>query len=154
MNSRIFDVDLITSKSNSTIVKIGKLQQKKARKDEQLFTLDGVKLFQEAYSFGAEIKYIILKDSSAFDEKVLDKIRELQQRKVQVLCVNDVVFEKLTDESAPQGIITVCKFLNIHNYIDFSQGKKGERVMMLESIRDPGNFGSILRNAAAFGVDT
>jgi len=45
MNSQIFNVECITSRANSTIVKIAKLLNKKDRKEAKLFTLDGVKLF-------------------------------------------------------------------------------------------------------------
>ena len=58
MNSQIFNVECITSKANPTVVKISKLVNKKYRKEEELFTLDGVKLFFEAYSlFKTELDY-------------------------------------------------------------------------------------------------
>lgn len=153
MNSQIFNVELITSKTNSTVVKIAKLLQKKARKEEKLFTLDGVKLFCEAYQFGAKIEYVILNENTKLDNDTIAKIKALQSKKVQVICVSETVFSKLTEESAPQGIITVCKFLDIHNFTDKITTVDDGTVMIFESIRDPGNIGSILRNAAAFGIN-
>ena len=72
MNSQIFNIEVITSKSNSTIVKYSKLLSKKSRKEFQLFTLDGVKLFEEAYNFGAEIECIIIKNDAVFDVKEMN----------------------------------------------------------------------------------
>ena len=70
MNCHIFNVTEITSKSNSTIVKIGKLSDKKYRNNEKLFICNGVKLFEEAVKFNAKIQYIILKNSVNFNEKI------------------------------------------------------------------------------------
>lgn len=153
MNSKIFNVDCITSKSNSTIVKIAKLSNKKERIEQGLFTLDGVKLFLEAYNFGAKIKYIILDEKTVFEEEIIEKIKLLQKNCVNVLCVNEAVFQKLTGEKAPQGIITVSSFLDLHSFISVGENSNNGKIIIFESIRDPGNIGSILRNAAAFGID-
>ena len=153
MNSQIFNVECITSKSNSTVIKVSKLTQKKNRKEEHIFTLDGIKLFEEAYKFCADISMVILNDGVSFDENIVDKIKSLKNNGTQIICVSDSVFAKLTEESAPQGIITVCNFLKIHSYCDVSDCHEKERIIVFESIRDPGNIGGILRNAAAFGID-
>lgn len=154
MNSQIFGVECIVSKSNSAIVKISKLLNKKERKQAELFTLDGVKLFSEAYNFGAKIKHVILNENVDFDKEILEKIHNLKNKGTNILCVNEAVFSKLTEENAPQGIITVCQFLSNHRF-NATSVRVGvdEKVMILESVRDPGNIGAIIRNAAAFGID-
>lgn len=155
MNSEYFNVDLITSKSNSTIVEIAKLNDKKYRNLTKRFICDGVKLFCECVDYGAKIRYVILNDASAFDDLILKKIQFCKDNGATVLCVTDPVFLKLTSEKAPQGIITVCDFLSEkHRY--FTNAKNiynSEKVMLFESVRDPGNLGTIIRSAAAFGID-
>ena len=155
MNGEIFDTEVITSKTNSTIVKIGKLSNKKYRNEYKMFVCDGVKLFQEAMDFGAKIEYIIIKNEAVFDEKIVSKIKDCQSFGAKILCVNESVFDKLTDESAPQGIITVVSyFTGLHRRLtNVENADEKEKIMMLESIRDPGNMGTIIRNAVAFGID-
>ena len=155
MNNHIFNVSEITSKANSTIVKIGKLDNKKYRNEEKLFVCNGVKLFIEAAKFNAKIKYIILNNTINFDEEIVQLIKNKQDCGASVLCVSENVFNKLSDEQAPQGIITVCEYFEEKH--TFSTNVKNvnldEKVMLFESIRDPGNVGTIIRNSAAFGID-
>lgn len=154
MNNLIFNVTEITSKTNSTIVKIGKLDNKKYRNEEKLFVCNGIKLFNEAVNFNAKIKYIILNNETVFDDLVIKSIKLQQDKGVTILCVSDGVFDKLSDEQAPQGIITVCEFMeNNHTFFSLKNEYFDGKIMLFESIRDPGNVGTIIRNSAAFGID-
>ena len=155
MNNEIFNVPVITGKSNSTITRIGKLQNKKYRNDEKLFICDGAKLFLEAYKFNAEIKYIIIDNEALIDNEIINKVKDLQKKGVNVLCVDGSNFKKLTTESAPQGIITVCEYFSKKHSFENTCEDFGpeDKIVMIESVRDPGNMGTILRNAVAFGID-
>ena len=111
-NNDIFCVETITSKTNSTIVKIAKLLDKKYRKEESLFICSGVKLLEEAFKFNARIKYVIVNNDVTFEEKVIEIIKKIQGSKASILCVSESVFLKLTDEKAPQGIVFVCEYFS------------------------------------------
>ncbi len=154
MNSLIFNVTEITSKTNSTIVKIGKLDSKKHRNEEKLFVCNGIKLFKEAVSFNAKIKYIVLNNKTEFEDSIVKLIKLQQDKGTTILCVSDVVFNKLSDEQAPQGIISVCEFVeDKHTFSSKTKEYHDNKIMLFESIRDPGNLGTIIRNSAAFGID-
>ncbi len=155
MLEQIFDVEKITSKTNSTIVKISKLVNKKYRNEYEIFVCDGVKLFKEAIEFGANIEYLIIKDDFELSEDIIQLILMCKNKGTKVLIVEKTVFSKITEENSPQGIITVCSFLKAkHRRILVSESiSSEEKIMMFEAIRDPGNLGTIIRNAAAFGID-
>lgn len=155
MNNLIFNVPLITGKTNSTIVKIGKLQNKKYRNEEKLFICDGIKLFLEADKFDAVIKYIIIDNNAKLNQEICEIIKKYKGKGTSILCVETDAFKKLTTESAPQGIITVCEYyFTKYSFVDAASCKNNiTKIMMLESVRDPGNLGTILRNAVAFGID-
>jgi TrmH family RNA methyltransferase len=77
---------------------------------------------------------------------------------VQVVTLSESAFLKISTEKAPQGIITVIKYLDFFNYIDIIYKEEfflheNEKAIILSSVRDPGNIGSVIRSAVAFGVD-
>ena len=157
MNNLIFGVDLIKSKSNATISEISKLSNKKYRAQKKQFICDGIKLFCEAVEFGATIKYIVLDNSVEIPNEIINKVKKCAEKGAKILCVEGYIFEKLTTENAPQGIITVCEFFEKkHTFSTTVKNKEivGKTVFVLESVRDPGNIGTICRNAVALGIDT
>lgn len=145
----------ISSKSNQLVVKIAKLKDKKYRKADGLFRFDGIKLFWEAVQNGAPIRYIFISENAG--EKIKNAV---ENSGIEGACyiLPDDVFAKLTDEQAPEGIVTICAELETiekaEDLTALSQELKEQSVLMLESIRDAGNMGTILRSAKAFGIDT
>lgn len=148
---------IITSRTNKLIIETAKLKDKKYRNETGLFAFEGIKLMQEAILKKAEIECVF----------VTPKMINLVQKYIsdeKIISVTEEVYEKLTEERAPQGIITVCKSidkLHFYNKIYSICDQKGfskedkvvNRVFCAESIRDPGNLGTLIRTANAFGVD-
>ena len=144
----------ISSKANALVVRMAKIKDKKYRKSEGLFRFDGIKLFLEAIDKHAPVRYVFVSESA------LDNIKravEESKTDASVYILSDAVFSKLTDELSPEGIITVCSELeNIEKSADYkslAQRVKGKRILMLESVRDTGNLGTVIRTARAFGID-
>ena len=144
----------ISSKSNSLIVRMAKLKDKKYRKAEKLCRFDGVKLFCEAIEKGAPVHYVFLKESAS--ERFKGTVEESGTDAAAFILADDV-FDKLTDEQSPEGIITVCGYLDnishVNEYSSVVASAKGGVLLMLESVRDAGNLGTVIRSAKAFGID-
>ncbi len=150
--------EMITSRQNATVVQTHKLADRKHRKSSGLFRFDGVKLAAEALLSGLSLSAILLRASDA--DAVMARICELSGKSVskdtRVLCLSDAVFDSLSEEQAPEGVICVANMLkNLH--VDWSVGDavapREERILLLQSVRDPSNLGAIIRSAAALGVD-
>lgn len=149
----------ITSRQNPYVGYLCKLADKKCRDKEKCFRADGIKLLSEAITCGAVIDSVAV-TKSAFERYgyVLDTLDD----SVSVRMISDGVFSKISEEKAPEGVICVIKYIDkLHKTLSVndeaeclpSEISEDETVFVLESVRDPGNLGTVVRTAAAFGVD-
>ncbi len=146
----IFSTENITGRQNSLIVRLSKISDKKYRDAENMFRIDGIKLFSEAVKSSMKIKYIFIALSRA--EAIKKQLEsELIMADGVITFVSDEVLAKLTDEAAPQGIVAFAeKFATVREAIPES---KPFNSLYLSEIRDPGNLGTMIRTAYAFGVN-
>ncbi len=151
----------ISSKNNPLVQKYAKLSDKKYREREKLFLIEGAKLFAEAVECSADIEAVLFCEgknnkiaSQTYDKMVSDK----KYSDVVSLTLSEGAFSKITSEKSPEGVICVIKYLDnlkFYNKIEKNDAEKlgGEKIMLLYSLRDPGNVGTVVRSAAAFGFD-
>lgn len=135
---------MITSTNNAKVKNLVQLQKKKKVRDEQgVFIVEGIRMFRE----------IPLQDMLEIytTEKFHDVNKEAfdnLNRKVEM--VTEEVFSKISETKTPQGILCVVKR---HGYTleDVLSGEN-RLIMVLESVQDPGNMGTIIRTGEAAGV--
>ena len=154
--------EIITSRQNRRVVEVGKLTDRKAREATGTFRFDGIKLLIEAIKSGVILESVFLRQSDAdrVAERILDAVGDVFSfENIQVFILSDGVFEKISEEKSPEGVISVAKYIDklqkivtIYNSENFLPAEK-ERVVLLESVRDPSNVGAVIRSAAALGVD-
>ena len=150
----LFGNEIITSRQNPTVVKLCALLDKKERRKTRLFRIDGYKLLSEAIECGAEIELVAVCSEKA------DRLMPLAQKSgAKTILLSPEVFTKITDEKSPDGVIAVVKYIDgLHKVLSPSDipaiASSDRRIMAFESLRDPGNLGTVIRSASAFGVDT
>ena len=152
--------EVITSRNNATVKWVASLQDKKWREREKCFIAEGEKLTYEAIEADLELHSIFVSESKS--EKILKKLSTVligpEYDSTPVYILADNVFEKISTEKAPQGVISVIKSLDFFYNIDIIYNEEffldeDEMALALCSVRDPGNLGSVIRSAVAFGVD-
>lgn len=151
-----FRDEIITSKSNPTVMRVRSLTEKKYRDEYGLFRTDGVKLAAELFSHGIVPELVLFKESSK--EKILSRIGE-KFPDCDAVVLSDAVFDRVSEEKSPEGIICEVKHLDNHGKIatinkDTLFLHVNERIILLESVRDPGNLGTVIRSAAALGANS
>ncbi|MCQ2456073.1 MAG: RNA methyltransferase [Clostridia bacterium] len=140
------EAEFVSSRQNPRVVQTAKLEQKKYRDAEKVFLLDGVKLAHEALEFSV-VKEVFLRQSDA--EKLRPEATAAHEAGARVTVLSDAAFERITTENAPQGIVTLAVQRDIPEAAP--ELCRGRFTLMLDSVRDPGNLGTILRSASALG---
>ncbi len=152
--------ELLRSRQNPTVKQICALSDKKYRRETGLFRFDGVKLFGEALSNHLNIRMVVVREDALAS---LEGILEAAQNDGiladdAVIPVSAEVFEKISEERAPEGIITVAERMSAtHRELskeDCASYSLGDgRLLIAEALRDPGNLGTVIRSCAALGID-
>lgn len=136
---------MITSVQNPRIQWVRKLQaQSKARRQEQVFVVEGVRLVEEALQAGWVVRQVLYVPDVG--ERGLALVERFQQFGVPVEQVSTGVMEAASDTQTPQGVLAVIELrtLPLPLGVDF--------LLVADGLRDPGNLGTLLRTAAAAGV--
>lgn len=136
---------MITAMGNSRIKQLVLYNQKaKARKKDDVFLVEGQKMFLEAPEEGIREIYV----SESFFEKCTCR-EKIEKHSYEI--VSDEVFRKISDTQTPQGILCVMK--QYHYSLEQLLKEKEPLLMVLEDIQDPGNLGTIFRTGEGAGVD-
>lgn len=151
--------EYITSRQNPLLKLTASLTERKYREREDLFRFDGKKLLCEALAVGLPLFAVLLRESAADGLVALTGGLALPADCRGVI-LPDELFDRISEEKSPEGVICVSRHLDkfhkiatMDNWVAVADMLDGGRTLLLESVRDPGNLGTIIRSAAAFGVD-
>ncbi len=121
---------------------IKSLHNKKNRQEEGLFLVEGAKSLEEVLLSDFEI------DTLCISEKFLDKYPSLMENREFVLCNPSDIQNMSTLKSNDMWVAVVKQKQNLLSEIDDSK-----YCLVLDTINDPGNMGTILRIADWYWID-
>ncbi len=145
---------MIASTSNPQVKNLVRLRKKaKARREQGLYVVEGVRMFCEAPA--GEIEGIYVSESflaQPGSEALLDGKRQRDGRPSEESyeVLSDAVFDYVSDTKTPQGILCLVRMREYSP--DEILGEPDGLWLVLESLQDPGNLGTIFRTAEGAGV--
>lgn len=140
---------MITSKSNSVIKSIRKLNIRKYRELTDLFYIEGVRILAEALACNWLIKEIIVAPDLVRNDFSMELLTDARKKNIPIIEVDKNVFKSISVKEGPKGLAAVVhrKWTPLSSVIT----SKGLWVA-LDRIQDPGNLGTIMRTAEAVGA--
>ncbi len=133
----------IVSISNPRIKEAARISRGKER---DFWIVEGKKLFREALDSGIQFETVLITEEILRTEE--RTLSALEHAGTEILSVTPAILNRLSDVEKPQGILGIAR------RIKAPVPKKPERFAgLIHSLRDPGNFGTLIRTAEATGCE-
>ncbi len=119
---------MISSFDNSKIKLLIKLKQNKYRKLESKFIVEGSHLVNEAKMAGVLLEAFSIEEKEGYTQ------------------ISKSIMEKISATDTMVKEIGLCKLIE--------KNELSNKILILDGIQDPGNLGTLMRSACAFGFNT
>ena len=136
---------MITSLTNDKVKTIRSLAERKHRRQEQRFVIEGARLIDDALAANLTVDWALC--AERLSPRAQETVSRLKKHQVELFDVSDKVLKACSDTDTPQGLIAVLPFPRLTVRPD------PKLILIADSLRDPGNLGTLLRSAAAADVD-
>ena len=133
--------------SATRIKQLKSLSQKKFRRHENRFLLEGFRLIDQALSANAEIEEIWITKKNLESSHGKETIQKIECKNIPWSISTDKIIRQISHSMNDQGIIALAPIPIYHNYKNLPN-----KSLYLDGISDPGNMGTLLRTAAWFGI--
>lgn len=150
--------------SQAVLREARRLLRRKERKEIGEFLVEGRQAVREALKAPGVVKWLFIRWASAHDN--VDLVELARENDVPVYAVSEQNLATMSDTVTPQGVIAVARNIDVSlsevlgtKRKDPSKEKKKHRrkdvglIVICAQIRDPGNAGTVIRCADAFGAD-
>jgi TrmH family RNA methyltransferase len=137
---------LITSRQNPRIVETRKLVERKERRLQGCFLVEGIKLLEMALQAGAQPRSAFV----CFEQlhpSAASLPRRLQAAGAELLSVSPAVMQALAEREAAEGLVATFDLFEA-SLEDLHLAGDG-LVVVLDRLQDPGNLGTLIRTADA-----
>ncbi|MCW2807352.1 MAG: methyltransferase, partial [Marmoricola sp.] len=141
-----------------------RLARRSSRAEDRLFLAEGAKALSEALHLPGGVVEVFATEAASEQYAALRKA--VDDMGISWFSVGDDAITALSGAVAPQGIVAVCRFLDVDLDVvltrpvvedrlpgEASAPRSRATVVICADVRDPGNAGTVIRTADATGAD-
>lgn len=138
----------LTSTRSPRVKAVRRLAKRALRRRERAFLAEGPQAAGEALASGSSIMELFVTAQAAARHPAL--LARVAEAGAPVHLVSGEVMAVLTQTTTPQGVLAVCRFVDVP--LETITAAAPRLVAVLAHVRDPGNAGTVLRTADAAGA--
>ncbi|SHI00197.1 RNA methyltransferase, TrmH family [Clostridium grantii DSM 8605] len=135
---------IISSKDNSLIKEVKKLNDRKVRLKKKQFFIEGFRFVEEALKSDFIIPYLFISEDNSYK---LEEQKANIDSETECYIISDKLMKYICNTENPQGIAAVVNMKE-----DTSITNEKGFYLLADKVRDPGNMGTIIRTAHATGA--
>ena len=139
----------ITSLTNPTVKAVRALHLRKEREESGLFLAEGLKLVIEAIDLGRIPRTLLFGTDAASHPLLRRAVDATRDGGGEVIEVSRDILEKVSRRDNPQAVVAV--FSQVFAALEDLNPEAATCWVALQSVRDPGNLGTIVRTADSAG---
>src|SRR5579863_1401889 len=134
-------VDVVTSRANARVKQLRAAFAGQARLASGLIAIEGEHLLEEALKSGQALKTVFVSERR--------EVPEFVPRGVEVVRLANDVFQSCVETQTPQGMAALL----VPPVSDVAEMLRGTALILIAvGLQDPGNLGTLVRSAEAFGA--
>ena len=138
----------VTGRHNARLKELRQAFRRAELTTEGECAIEGVKLVEEALRHAQKVVAVFFSESARpLAEKLLPQIGE----RTETLVLPDALFKSIVPSETPQGIAALVKLPSFSSEQLFDRSNDGP-LLVVAGLQDPGNLGTIMRSAEAFGA--
>ncbi len=135
------------SKADSKLIHA--LKTRKGREKHGLFTVEGVRVVEDLLDAGIDLVWAVVSTTQG-DTARHAALREQLRRRTDVREVDERTLMQIADTETPQGVLAVARIPE--KKLTDVRVTDNALLLVLDAVQDPGNVGTLIRSADAFGA--
>ena len=142
--------DVIRSAANPLVKRVRLLADRKHRRRESAFVVEGIQPVWQAVEAGAGVEVLIVAPDLLRHPRAAAMVAAQEASGVRVARLSGDLFGRISDRDAPSGLAAIVRTAPV-TVADLAVGP-GSLFVALHSAGNPGNLGTIIRTASAAGT--
>jgi len=139
---------LIEGRHNAVVKDLRRAFDRGELTDDACFAIEGSKILEEAIRSSLKLKAVFF---SASAENKAERLLPQIGANVETLLLPDKLFATAVPSETPQGVAALVRFKELSSDEVVAKVAAGP-LLVIVGVQDPGNLGTILRSAEAFGA--